>query len=81
MIDDIPIDHWSSRNFAIIEDIKKKIYIYIYIYNLMVDLSKFTSNKKILSGFLNLVYNQVCCQTLIILSVKKFMVVINLASM
>ena len=47
----------------------------------MVDLSKFTSNKKILSGFLNLVYNQVCCQTLIILSVKKFMVVINLASM
>ena len=80
MIDDIPIDHWSSRNFAIIEDIKKK-YIYIYIYNLMVDLSKFTSNKKILSGFLTLVYNQVCCQTLIILSVKKFMVVINLASM
>ena len=79
MIDDIPIDHWSSRNFAIIEDIKKNIYIYIY--NLMVDLSKFTSNKKILSGFLNLVYNQVCCQTLIILSVKKFMVVINLASM
>ena len=78
MIDDIPIDHWSSRNFAIIEDIKK---IYIYIYNLMVDLSKFTSNKKILSGFLTLVYNQVCCQTLIILSVKKFMVVINLASM
>ena len=47
----------------------------------MVDLSKFTSNKKILSGFLTLVYNQVCCQTLIILSVKKFMVVINLALM
>ena len=75
MIDNIPIDHWSSRNFASIEDIRKKKY------NLMADLSKFTSNKKILSGVLVLVYNQVCCQTLIILSIKKFMVVINLASM
>ena len=38
----------------------------------MVDLSKFTSNKKkILSGVLALVYNQVCCQTLIILNLKN----------
>ena len=30
----------------------------------MVDLSKFTSNKKILSEFIVMGYNQVCCQTL-----------------
>ena len=32
--------------------------------NLMMDLSKFTSNKNILNRVVNLVYNQVCCQTL-----------------
>ena len=57
LIDDIAIDHWSSRNFGSMEDIEKNIY------NLMVDLSKFTFNKKKkkLSGVLALVYNQVCC--------------------
>ena len=30
----------------------------------MVNLSKFTSNKKILNGIVVLVYNQVCCQIL-----------------
>ena len=48
MIDDKTIKAyylWFSRNFGSMEDIKRK-------YNLMVDLSKFTSNKKILSGVL-----------------------------
>ena len=49
-------------NFTSMEDIRRKC-------NPIVDLSKFTSNKKyiyiyILSGFVGLVYNQVCCQTL-----------------
>ena len=30
----------------------------------MMDMSKFTSNKKILNGLVALSYNQVCCQTL-----------------
>ena len=42
LIDNIAIDLWSSRNFATMEDVKRK-------YNQMVDLLKFTSNKKILS--------------------------------
>ena len=41
-IDDISIDLYFSRNIANMENIKRK-------YNPMVDLSKFTSNKKILS--------------------------------
>ena len=59
-IDDITIDLYSSRNFTNIEDIIRKC-------NLMVNLSKFTSNKKLLSGG----YNKVCCQTLF-LSKKSY---------
>ena len=62
MIDDIAIDFLSSGNFANIEDIRKKKC------NSTVDLSKFTSNKKILCEVVVLVYNQICCQTL---SLKK----------
>ena len=36
-------------------------------YNLMVDLSKFTSDKKILGGVITISYNIVCSQTLSIL--------------
>ena len=43
-IDDITINLYFSWNFASMEDIKIR-------YNLIVDLSKFTSNKKILSKF------------------------------
>ena len=43
-IDDIVINLYFSWNFASMEDIKRR-------YNLIVDLSKFTSNKKILSKF------------------------------
>ena len=39
LIYDITIDLWFSKNFASMEDIKRK-------YNTMVDLSKFTFNKK-----------------------------------
>ena len=39
MIDDIAIDLWFFENFASIENIRRKC-------NIMVDLSKFTSNKK-----------------------------------
>ena len=54
----IAIDFWFYWNFTSMEDIKRKC-------NPIVDLSKFTSNKKyILSGFMGLIYNQVCCQTL-----------------
>ena len=42
LIDNIVIDLWSFEKFANIEDIRRKC-------NLIVDLSKFTSNKKILS--------------------------------
>ena len=52
MIDDIAIDHWFSENFARIENIKRKC-------NPMVDLSKFTFNKNILSEMVVLIYNQV----------------------
>ena len=43
-IDHIAIDLQFSRNFASIENIKRR-------YNSMVDLSKFTFNKKILNNF------------------------------
>ena len=51
--DDITIDIWYFWSFAKIEDLRKKC-------NLMVDLLKFTSNKKRLSGVVILIYNQVC---------------------
>ena len=41
----------------------------------MIDLSKFTSNKKISNGVIALVYNQVYCQSLLMLDLKKFRVV------
>ena len=46
------IDIWSTWNFVSMEDIKRK-------YNLMVDLSKLISNKKILSEVLILSYKKV----------------------
>ena len=45
------------KKFASIENIWKKCY-------LMVDLSKFTFNKKILNRVVTMVDNQVCNQTL-----------------
>ena len=39
MTDDIAIDLWFFENFASIENIRRKC-------NIMVDLLKFTSNKK-----------------------------------
>ena len=42
-----------SRNFVSIEDIRRRC-------NSMVDLSKFTSNKKIMSKAVILNYNQFC---------------------
>ena len=41
----------------------------------MVDLSKFTPNKKILNEDVALIYNQVYCQSLVMLDLKKFRVV------
>ena len=43
LIDDIAIRLWFSENFASMKDIRRKYYP-------MVSLSKFTSNKKILSA-------------------------------
>ena len=57
MIDDIAIDLWFYRNFANIEDKRRKC-------NPIVYLLKFTSNKRILSEIVDLDYNQVCCQIL-----------------
>ena len=57
LIDDITIDFGYSWNFASMEDIRRK-------YNPMVNFSQFTSNKKILSKVIVLVYNQICCQIL-----------------
>ena len=48
------LNYWSW-NFTSIEDRKC---------NPMINLSKFTSNKKILSGVIVLVYNKVCYQIL-----------------
>ena len=50
LIDDIVIELESSRNFANMEDIKRKC-------NLMMNLSKFISNKKIFSEIVTLSYN------------------------
>ena len=68
MIDNIAIDIWSLGNFASIDDIRRKC-------NPMIDLSKFTSNKKILNKVETLDYNQVSSQTLSILKLalwKKY---------
>ena len=56
--DDITIDFYFSLNFTNIKNIKKC--------NLTVNLSKFTSNKKLLSGG----YNQICYQTLFLYKKK-----------
>ena len=53
------------KNFASMEDIRRKC-------NLIVDLSKFTFNKKLWNGVVALVYNQVYCQSLVMLGLKKF---------
>ena len=52
-IDDIVIDFQFSRNFVSIKNIMRKC-------NLIVDLSKFTLNKNILSKVVVLSYNQFC---------------------
>ena len=57
MIDEIVMDLWSSENFASMEDIGKKC-------NSIVDLLKFTINKKILNKVVTFSYNQVCNQIL-----------------
>ena len=51
------IDLWSYENFASFEDVRRK-------YNIIVNLSKFTYNKKILSVAIIIGYNQICSQTL-----------------
>ena len=56
LIDDIVINNWSFENFGNMEDIRRK-------YNPMINLSKFTSNKKILSVVVAISYNQVCSHT------------------
>ena len=50
MIDNITNDLGSSESFASIKDIRRKC-------NSVVDLSKFTFNKKILSEVVTLGYN------------------------
>ena len=57
LIDNVVINFWSFIIFASIEDIRRRC-------NLIVDLSKFISNKKILSEVIALGYNQVCYQIL-----------------
>ena len=57
LIDDITFDLQYFGKFASIEYIRKK-------YNLMANLKKITSNKKILSEVVVLSYNQVCNETL-----------------
>ena len=49
-IDNIAIDLYSSRNLASMKDIRERC-------NPMVDLSKFTCNKKILNKIIILDYN------------------------
>ena len=61
LVDNIVIDLRFSRNFTSMEVIRREC-------NLIVDLLKFSSNKKILSGVVVLSYNQVCCQTLSLLN-------------
>ena len=55
LIDDIAINLQFFRNFAGMWDIKRKCY-------LMVDLSKFTSDKKLLSKIVAISYNYICSQ-------------------
>ena len=50
MFDDIVIDFRLSGNFLSMKDIRRK-------YNSMMNLSKFTFNKKILSGVIVIGYN------------------------
>ena len=57
LIDDITIDFHSFENFVSIKDIKWK-------YTPIVNLSKFISNKKILSEIVALNYNKICSQIL-----------------
>ena len=68
MINNIIIDLWSFENFVSMEDIRRKC-------KLMMDLSKFTSNKKILNEVVVLDYNQVCSP---ILSLSKPEIIIQL---
>ena len=68
LINNIIIDLWSFENFVSMEDIRRKC-------NLMMDLSKFTSNKKILNEVVVLDYNQVCS---LILSLSKPEIIIQL---
>ena len=58
MIGDIAIDIGFIGNFASIDDIKRK-------YNQIVDLFKFSPNKKILSRVVVLGCNLICSQTLV----------------
>ena len=64
LIDNIAIDLWSSRNFATMEDVKRK-------YNQMVDLLKFTSNKKNKEEFVVIAYKLICRQTLFFSNKEK----------
>ena len=57
LIDNVVINFRSFIIFASIKDIRRRC-------NLIVDLSKFISNKKILSEVIALGYNQVCYQIL-----------------
>ena len=57
MIDNIVTNFWSYRNFASMKNIIKKC-------NLIVNFSKFTSNKKMLSGVVIAIgYKLICSQT------------------
>ena len=53
----------SSKFKHLIDNIAIYFFIFLKVCNgnPMADLSKFTSNKKILSGVIVLIYNQVCC--------------------
>ena len=57
MINSIVIDLWFYGNFVKMNDISREC-------NLMADLLKFISDKKILSRVIVLGYNQIYCQTL-----------------
>ena len=53
LIDNIAINFCFSKNFANMEDKRKKC-------SQMMDMSKFTFNKKVLSGVVALHCNKVC---------------------
>ena len=55
---------WISENFASIKNIRRICY-------LIIDLSKFTFNKNLLSGVVGIGYNQVCIQTLTLKIMNK----------